>query len=603
MPFINRDFIDNLFEQLDIVAIINKRVPLKKAGKDYKACCPFHHEKTPSFSVSISRQSYHCFGCSEGGGAVNFIMKFDNLDFMEAVKVVASESGIDVVYDEKVTPVNFKIKRYQSLMQQINDFYQQQLRNSLVNNVLIAYAKNRLITKDIARRFQLGFAPPKNSLLSNFGSDKEAIADLQTMGLLVAKEEKYYEHFRNRLMFPIHNAGGKVIAFGGRVLTKDDKPKYLNSPETEIFSKSKELYGLYHCRKYSRRIDYILVVEGYMDVLALHQKGITQVVATLGTATTSWHLNMLARNTNTIIFCFDGDAAGRTAAWRALETSLPIIKGGLVIKFLFLPDGEDPDTLLKKESISIFEKRIQASRTLSMFLFEYIKAEINFNSIEGKTLFLEKVLKFINKVDYNVYKEQLIIGVAKELEQSVEYIRSLLKSNKPLVNDNLSVQTPYLATNFHNTYQKKVTPKNSSLIVEMIKLLLYYPTVVDSLIKSRVEIFLLTDNKDKKTTELENVLLKLINLSQTHENIFKYDLIEFFKDEIVIYKYLQELCAFKLDLNEAEAKSEFLSALDAAEMQKKQVKIKQLFHRENTKEEQIAIIENIKNIQSQKTNK
>jgi len=309
MPFIDRDFINDLSNRVDIVSLINKRVALKKAGKDYKACCPFHEEKTPSFTVVPSKQIFHCFGCGESGGVIDFIKKFDHLGFVEAVEAVSGESGISVVYDQTAKPVDSRFKRFNNLMMELSDFYQSQLKQSATKKKAIDYAKKRGISGSIAKRFELGYAPSGwSNLYENYKSNEESLADLVTMGMLVSKKDKkndYYDRFRDRLMFPIHNAKGNVIAFGGRVLSNKDNPKYLNSPETPLFSKSKELYGLYHCRKYSRRIDYILVVEGYMDVIALHQQGITSAVATLGTATTPAHLQTLSRSTDTIVFCLN----------------------------------------------------------------------------------------------------------------------------------------------------------------------------------------------------------------------------------------------------------------------------------------------------------
>ena len=385
MPFIDRDFINDLPNRVDIVGLINKRVALKKAGKDYKACCPFHEEKTPSFTVVPTKQIYHCFGCGESGGVIDFIMKFDHLAFVEAIEVVAGESGILVVYDQTAKPVDSRFKRYNNLMNEVNSFYQNQLKKYEEKKKVIDYAKKRGISGSIAKRFELGFAPPGwTNLFDDFKSTDESVQDLEVMGMLVAKKDKendFYDRFRDRLMFPIHNTKGNVIGFGGRVLSSKDNPKYLNSPETPLFSKSKELYGLYHCRKYSRKIHYILVVEGYMDVIALHQQGITSVVATLGTATTPAHLQVLSRSAETIVFCFDGDKAGRDAAWKALKTSLPVITTSLLIKFLILPEGEDPDTLIKRESVKSFSKRIEDAQTLSSFLFEHIKSQVPFNII------------------------------------------------------------------------------------------------------------------------------------------------------------------------------------------------------------------------------
>ena len=434
MPFIDRDFINDLPNRVDIVGLINKRVALKKAGKDYKACCPFHEEKTPSFTVVPTKEIYHCFGCGESGGIIDFVMKYDHLSFVEAIETVAGESGISVVYDQTAKPVDKRFERYNQIMTELNNFYQKQLKSSSTKNKVVSYAKKRGISGAIAKRFELGFAPPGWTNLFDQYTDKEdSIKDLLSMGMIVQKKDKkddYYDRFRNRLMFPIHNAKGSVIGFGGRVLSPEDNPKYLNSPETPLFSKSKELYGLYHCRKYSRRIDSILVVEGYMDVIALHQQGITNVVATLGTATTPAHLQVLSRSADTIVFCFDGDKAGKDAAWKALKTSLPSITSGLIIKFLILPEGEDPDTLIKKESAKAFTKRIETAQTLSSFLIDHIKAEVPFDTIEGKTLFLEKSASLINMVNYPIYRQQLIEGIANTVGQNIIQVEKAVEQNK-----------------------------------------------------------------------------------------------------------------------------------------------------------------------------
>ncbi|MDC3262378.1 DNA primase, partial [Candidatus Pseudothioglobus singularis] len=433
MPFVDRDFINDLPNRVDIVGLINKRVALKKAGKDYKACCPFHEEKTPSFTVVPTKQIYHCFGCGESGGIIDFIMKYDHLAFVEAIETVAGESGISVVYDQTAKPVDMRFKRYNKLMEELSSFYQEQLKTSAAKKKVVDYAKNRGVSGSIAKRFELGFAPPGwTNLFDAYKNSEESIQDLLTMGMIVPKKDKkddYYDRFRDRLMFPIHNTKGSVIGFGGRVLSSKDNPKYLNSPETPLFSKSKELYGLYHCRKYSRKIDAIIVVEGYMDVIALHQQGVTNVVATLGTATTSSHLQVLSRTAETIVFCFDGDKAGRDAAWKALQTSLPAITAGLVIKFLLLPEGEDPDTLINSESAKAFNKRVDEAQTLSNFLFEHIKAEVPFNTIEGKTLFLEKSAALVNLVSYPIYQQQLIEGIAQTIGQNITQVEKAIEQN------------------------------------------------------------------------------------------------------------------------------------------------------------------------------
>ena len=426
MPYISQNFINELPNQIDIVDLIAKRLSLKKTGSDYRAPCPFHGGKNRNLAVNSHKQFYHCFKCGESGGAISFIQKFDNLSFVEAIETIANEFGLKIEYDANTKPIDPRLERYRDLMQTVSEFYIGQFSSSPARQKAVDYAKNRDISTEIAERFEIGFAPPSNDdLLLNFQKNQQNTADLKVLGLLKTGEYGDYDFFRDRLMFPIHNTKGRVIAFGGRAFDNKAKAKYLNSSESPIFSKSKELYGLYQARKYSRSMDYILVVEGYMDVVALHQGGITRTVATLGTATTAQHLQILARTSNNIIFCFDGDAAGLAAAWKALQIALPIITVGLVIKFLFLPDGEDPDTLLKKESNKAFKRRIEKAHTLSKFLFEHVKSEVEFNTIEGKTWFLEKVLALIAEVNYKIYQQQLIQGAAQAVGQNIDKVSAI----------------------------------------------------------------------------------------------------------------------------------------------------------------------------------
>ena len=591
MPFIDRDFINDLPNRVDIVGLINKRVPLKKAGKDYKACCPFHEEKTPSFTVVPTKQIYHCFGCGESGGIIDFIMKFDHLAFVEAIETVAGESGVSVVYDQTAKPVDSRFKRFNKLMSEVSDFYQSQLKNSAAKKKVVDYAKKRGISGSIAKRFELGFAPPGwTNLYDDFKRSDENIQDLEVMGLLVAKKDKesdYYDRFRDRLMFPIHNTKGNVIGFGGRVLSDKDNPKYLNSPETPLFSKSKELYGLYHCRKYSRRIDYILVVEGYMDVIALHQQGITSVVATLGTATTPAHLQVLSRSAETIVFCFDGDKAGRDAAWKALKTSLPAITAGLLIKFLILPNGEDPDTLIKSESVKSFSKRINDAQTLSSFLFDHIKAQVPFNTIEGKTLFLEKTAELINLVTYPTYRQQLIEGVAQEVGQKIDQVEKALAQNPPnerqVSEENLSWSD--------QSFQKKIIPSSvssmKSLMSRMISCVINYPSIVNETESSSVI--------EERARRLPNsdVLVELIRYSQVETDLSKDALLMPYKSKPRIFSRLEELSVLEPFLSEYEAKEEFSYTLTAAEKFHERKSTKASISEAKTYEEQKVVMENI----------
>ena len=595
MPFIDRDFINDLPNRVDIVGLINKRVALKKAGKDYKACCPFHEEKTPSFTVVPTKQIYHCFGCGESGGIIDFVMKYDHLAFVEAIETVAGESGISVIYDQITKPVDMRFKRYNKLMEELSSFYQDQLKKSAAKKKVVDYAKKRGISGSIAKRFELGFAPPGwTNLFDSYKNSEESIQDLLSMGMIVPKKDKkddYYDRFRDRLMFPIHNTKGSVIGFGGRVLSSKDNPKYLNSPETPLFSKSKELYGLYHCRKYSRKIDAIIVVEGYMDVIALHQQGITNVVATLGTATTSSHLQILSRTAETIVFCFDGDKAGRDAAWKALKTSLPALTSGLVIKFLLLPEGEDPDTLINSESANAFNKRVEEAQTLSSFLFEHIKAEVPFNTIEGKTLFLEKSSALVNLVSYPIYRQQLIEGIAQTIGQNITQVEKAIEQN---ITNNTQ---PYNANEFeqanivNHSFQAKSRNASSSsmksLMSRMISCVINYPSLVNDPETSSV-----IEERARKLPK-SDVLVELIRYIQVESDLSKEALLLPYKSKERIYKRLQELSVMEPFLSEYEAKEEFGYALTSAEKYYERKTTKASILSAKTHDEEKAVMQKI----------
>jgi len=595
MPFIDRDFINDLPNRVDIVGLINKRVALKKAGKDYKACCPFHEEKTPSFTVVPTKQIYHCFGCGESGGIIDFVMKYDHLAFVEAIETVAGESGISVIYDQTTKPVDMRFKRYKKLMEELSSFYQDQLKKSAAKKKVVDYAKKRGISGSIAKRFELGFAPPGwTNLFDSYKNSEESIQDLLSMGMIVPKKDKkddYYDRFRDRLIFPIHNTKGSVIGFGGRVLSSKDNPKYLNSPETPLFSKSKELYGLYHCRKYSRKIDAIIVVEGYMDVIALHQQGITNVVATLGTATTSSHLQILSRTAETIVFCFDGDKAGREAAWKALKTSLPAITSGLVIKFLLLPEGEDPDTLINSESAKAFNKRVEEAQTLSSFLFEHIKAEVPFNTIEGKTLFLEKSAALVNLVSYPIYRQQLIEGIAQTIGQNITQVEKAIEQNIANNTQPNNVNEFEQANIVNHSFQAKSRNASSSsmksLMSRMISCVINYPSLVNDPETSSV-----IEERARKLPK-SDVLVELIRYIQVESDLSKEALLLPYKSKERIYKRLQELSVMEPFLSEYEAKEEFGYALTSAEKYYERKTTKASILSAKTHDEEKAVMQNI----------
>ena len=595
MPFVDRDFINDLPNRVDIVGLINKRVALKKAGKDYKACCPFHEEKTPSFTVVPTKQIYHCFGCGESGGIIDFIMKYDHLAFVEAIETVAGESGISVVYDQTAKPVDMRFKRYNKLMEELSSFYQEQLKTSAAKKKVVDYAKNRGVSGSIAKRFELGFAPPGwTNLFDAYKDSEESTQDLLTMGMIVTKKDKkddYYDRFRDRLMFPIHNTKGSVIGFGGRVLSSKDNPKYLNSPETPLFSKSKELYGLYHCRKYSRKIDAIIVVEGYMDVIALHQQGITNVVATLGTATTSSHLQVLSRTAETIVFCFDGDKAGRDAAWKALQTSLPAITAGLVIKFLLLPEGEDPDTLINSESAKAFNKRVDEAQTLSNFLFEHIKAEVPFNTIEGKTLFLEKSAALVNLVSYPIYQQQLIEGIAQTIGQNITQVEKAIEQN--IANNTQhyyanELEQVEIVNQSFQTKPKRTSPSSiKSLMSRMISCVINYPSLVNDPETSSV-----IEERARKLPK-SDVLVELIRHAQVESDLSKEALLLPYKSKERVYNRLKELSVMEPFLSEYEAKEEFGYTLTAAEKFYERKSTKASILSAKTHDEEKAVMQDI----------
>ncbi|SDT03858.1 DNA primase [Pseudomonas oryzae] len=383
-------FIDDLLNRTDIVEVVGARVQLKKTGKNYSACCPFHQEKTPSFTVSPDKQFYYCFGCGAGGNALGFVMDHDHLDFPQAVEELAKRAGLEVPREDSRPghkprqPVDSPLY---PLLAAAADYYRQALKSHPARQAAVEYLKGRGLSGVIARDFGLGFAPPGwDNLMKHLGGDSLQQKALIDAGLLIENAEtgKRYDRFRDRVMFPIRDSRGRVIAFGGRVLG-DDKPKYLNSPETPVFHKGQELYGLYEARQHNRDLDEVIVVEGYMDVIALAQQGLRNAVATLGTATSEEHIKRLFRLVPSILFCFDGDQAGRNAAWRALEACLPNLQDGRRVRFLFLPEGEDPDTLVRQEGADAFRARIhQQAQPLAEYFFRHLMEEADPATLEGK---------------------------------------------------------------------------------------------------------------------------------------------------------------------------------------------------------------------------
>ena len=411
------EFIDEVTARTDIVEIIEARVSLKKTGQNYSGLCPFHQEKTPSFSVSQDKQFYYCFGCQASGSALKFLMEFDRMDFVAAVEYLAQRVGMEVPRDTRSDrAVSEKRKSLYEILDQSADFYREQLRKSDSRQRAVDYLKGRGLSGEIARAYGIGYAPPgwdnllKNLAVSN--ADRQLLID---GGMLtdIPEETKTYDRFRDRVIFPIRDLRGRTIAFGGRVLDDDAKPKYLNSPETPVFHKGRELYGLYEARRRERSLDKLIVVEGYMDVVALAQHDINCCVATLGTATSTDHIERMFRIVKTIVFCFDGDTAGRNAAWKALQSTIPAMEDGCTAKFLFLPDGEDPDTFVRQFGKVEFEAEVDKALGFTEFFFQNLEADLDVSSTEGKAALSKVAVPLIAGLPEGVFK-QLVI---KELSE------------------------------------------------------------------------------------------------------------------------------------------------------------------------------------------
>ena len=436
MARIPENFVQDLLARTDLVELIDARVPLKKTGRNYSACCPFHQEKTPSFTVAPDKQFYYCFGCGASGNAVGFLMEYEHMNFPEAVKQLASRAGMEVPESRPETAADKQRKdRLQSLydlLSRAERFYSQQLRQAPEKQKAVSYLKNRGLSGEIAKKFAIGFAPPGyDNLINGLSLTESALEQALTAGLLVRREDtgRVYDKFRDRIIFPIRDSRGRTIGFGGRVLG-DGKPKYLNSPETPVFHKGQELYGLWEWRQSRDRSDRLYVVEGYMDVIALTQHGVPNVVATLGTATTEDHARKLFRQVNEVILCFDGDKAGVRAAWRALESLLPALDDGKQVRFLFLPDGEDPDTLVRAQGPEALRALTDQADTLSTYLFRHLSEGLDLNTVDGRARLARLALPYLDKPAGPVYRALLTEELARLTRLDKESL-SQLKPAKP----------------------------------------------------------------------------------------------------------------------------------------------------------------------------
>ena len=538
-------FIDELLSRVDIVEVIDQRVPLKKTGREYQACCPFHHEKTPSFTVSPTKQFYHCFGCGEHGTAIGFLMQYDHLDFIEAVEELARIAGVEIPYEQhRETPeVRYAHKQTQTtqfdLMARCDRFYRQQLRQHPQASVAVEYLKSRGLTGEIAARFNIGYAPPGwDNLTNSMGKENEG--QLLTLGMLIKKDGGgVYDRFRHRIMFPIRDSRGRVLGFGGRVLSKEDTPKYLNSPETPLFHKGRELYGLYEARQALRQIDRLLVVEGYMDVVALAQFDIPYAVATLGTATTPEHLQRLFRLTQEVVFCFDGDRAGRDAAWRALEQALPSVQEGRTIRFMFLPDGDDPDTLVRKIGKPAFEALISQAQPLSEYFFSALSQQVDLSRFEGRAQLVELARPLLARLPEGVYQRMMLDQLSQLARQDTQALLT-------------TASVPSTKQTVRNTVGASAQRTSPSLVRRALEVLLYAPNL-----GQEIEVAPLR-NLDLPGAK---ILVDLLEMAQINPNLNTAAILERWRDTDE-GKHLAKLASWTPPFEEPDSlKSELTGAL------------------------------------------
>jgi len=543
---IPRQFIDDLLARADIVDIVDSRVPLKKAGKNYQACCPFHNEKSPSFTVSQDKQFYHCFGCGEHGNAISFLMEFERLDFVDAIEELANYCGVEVVREENnASPAEQRRQQevYQQkqddyeLMNQISGFYQQQLKVAVDKEIAINYLKGRGLSGEVVKRFGIGYISDAwDGMMKVFSRNGQANQQLVDLGMAIQGDKsRPYDRFRGRIMFPIRDKRGRVIGFGGRVLG-DEKPKYLNSPETRVYHKGHELYGLFEAKQANKSLERLVVVEGYMDVVALAQHGVDYAVASLGTATTSEQLQTMFRTVKEVICCYDGDRAGRDAAWRAMENALPLIRDGFSLKFVFVPDGEDPDSLIRKQGQQAFEQILDEAMPLSKFLFDKFLEDNPVNSMEEKVALIDKLQPYIHKLPDSILKSAIIEEMASHFGVTSE--KRLLELQKLNAN-------PIKKSVRKNT---KITPVRLA-----IALLLEHPHIVKSLGNISALKPLTIPGVD--------LLTQLLELCQQNPDIKTAQLLEYFRDTAQ-GKQLAKLMCWQHHIEAEAAEDVFLDSIE-----------------------------------------
>lgn len=550
---IPRSFIDELLNRTDIVEFIDSYVPLKKRGTSHLACCPFHNEKNPSFSVIAKKQFYHCFGCGASGNAISFVMNYLQQSFPDAIETLSLRAGMQVPREQSSEPYNKDSTLYQ-VLQRVSHFYQTMLKSS--GQTAIAYLKKRGVSGEIARQYQIGYAPPGWQILeSEFKNNK---TDLLTTGMLIQKDDgKTYDRYRQRIMFPIHDRHGRIIGFGGRSLDDTQKPKYLNSPETVLFQKNRELYGLHQVIQHQSNHPTIIIVEGYMDVIALAQHGINYVVATLGTATSTYHIQLLSKHTKQLVFCFDGDSAGRQAAWRALENSLPNLDAGLSARFIFLPEGHDPDSLVREEGASSFITRLKTAISLEQFFFDTLLKDIDSSTLMGKSELVMAAKPWLLKMTDGPYK-QLMINELSRLTR-IENHRII-----QLINENSSALETLKKPPQENKSIKR-TPMRIA-----IALLLQHPEIYVNC-ATTIQTTMLGDKKHR-------VLQKIMQQIIQNPSINTASLVESWRDS-PLFDTLNSLAAWDHQVPEDDLVTEFLDTVLFIVKQDKENKIRLLLEK------------------------
>ncbi len=554
---IPREFINDLLLRVDIVDLIDSHVPLKKTGSNYMARCPFHNEKSASFSVNRNKQFYHCFGCGVSGNAVSFLMDFSHLNFVEAIEELASFVGVEVPREagthQNSAPQD-NLKEFYQLLDDVAKFYATQLRTTNPQaQPAIDYLKARGVSGQIAKTFQLGYAPEQwDALLKHFPSKS-----LLEVGLLVKNDNgKQYDRFRGRVMFPIRDKRGRVIGFGGRVLD-NSQPKYLNSPESAVFSKGQHVYGLYELLQKNAKPQRILVVEGYMDVIALAQFGIDYAVATLGTATSKTHIDLLFRLSTELVFCFDGDKAGQQAAWRATEAALPSLRDGRQVRIMLLPEGHDPDSLIRAEGVDNFAQRVSSAQALSDYFFAHFTAALDLSTMEGRAKLVAQAKSHIEQLPGGVFK-QMMETELKQLSQVPELVFS---ENTTTLQHNLIKPKSKL--------KKHLSPARVA-----IALLLQNPHLATSVME-----------KIPEWDELEfpglDVLKNLLHHILNYPSLSTGALIEMYRG-LALEKTIQTLASWEFLFPESGINAEFLGAIDNLIAQAKQAKITQLLEKGNS---------------------